>query len=278
LKGQEYVSPFFVEAKHYEAVDNNGFCILDCDEAFHLCRMLGIVSSKPIPSCYLRDFQALAHIGRVFEGAKDAGHKDGWGITYFDKGIPTYLDRQPTDALKDERYAVALEKMESLQISGVVLAHLRRRSVGTVSMENTLPFTHGTWAFAHNGTIFDFDAKIEGEREDVTDSKRFFQLLVREIETGNSRVEEAIGRVVNNIRNTCRHSSLTFLLSNGAKLYAYRDFAEAKNEGYYSLMYAKEDGMVLFSQEPTWRKDWFTVSNRCLVIVDEDLRINCVEL
>jgi len=243
-----------------------------------LCRMLGIISRKPILSCYLKDFQALAHVGRVPEGAKDAGHKDGWGITYFDRGMPTCLDRQPTDAFQDRRYAVALERLERLQISSVLLAHLRRRSVGTVSMENTLPFIHEGWTFAHNGTIHDFNVKVEGEIEDITDSNRFFRLLVKEIEGRNSRVEKAIERVVNNIRNAYKYSSLTFLLSNGTKLYAYRDYTEAKNEEYYRLTYAKEKDMVLFSQEPTWQKDWVVVSNRYLVIVHEDLRVNNLAL
>lgn len=59
---------------------------------------------------------------------------------YFDGGVPVFLDIQPTNAFEDERYAAALERLEKLQISGVLLAHLRKRSVGTVSLENTLPF------------------------------------------------------------------------------------------------------------------------------------------
>lgn len=243
-----------------------------------MCRMLGIVSRKPIRSFYLNDFQALAHIGRVPESASEFGHKDGWGIVYFDRGMPIYLDRQPTDAFQDKRYVEALERMNSLLVSRVLLAHLRRRSVGAVSMENTLPFIHKVWAFVHNGTVYNFDAEIEGERKDATDSKRFFGLLVHEIEAGGSDVEGAIQCVADNVRSTYKYSSLTFLLSDGAKLYAYRDFAQAKDEEYYGLMYAKEDELVLFSQEPIWSKDWVIVSNRCLVVVNEDLGIKCTAL
>lgn len=103
-------------------------------------------------------------------------------------------------------------------------------------------------------------------------------MLVQEIETRGSCVEGAIQCVVNNIKSTYKYSFLTFLLSDVAKLYAYRDFAQAKDEEYYGLMYAKEDELVLFSQEPIWSKDWVIVSNRCLVVVNGDLGIKCIEL
>lgn len=121
-----------------------------------------------------------------------------WGIVYFDDEVPIYLGIQPTNALEDERYDRALERLEILRISGVLLAHLRKRSVGAVSLENTLPFIRRKWCFAHNGAIYDFH--VEWEREGATDSKRFFRLLVREIENDYSRVEDTIGRVVTDIR------------------------------------------------------------------------------
>ena len=35
-----------------------------------MCRMLGIISRKPISSSYLRDFRVLAEKGKVHEGAR----------------------------------------------------------------------------------------------------------------------------------------------------------------------------------------------------------------
>jgi len=239
--------------------------------------MLGIVSRKSIPACYLRDFRKLANIGKVPKGAKEPGHKDGWGIACFDGGVPIYLGIEPTNAFKDERYDKALRKLEKSQISGVLLAHLRKRSVGAVSLENTLPFIQGQLAFAHNGTIYDFNVKVEDEGKDTSDSKRFFRLLIQEIENSCNRVEDAIERVVTTIRKTYRYSSLTFLLSDGTKLYAYRDYSQVKNGGYYGLMYTKNAHILLLTQEPIWEKDWTIVSNRCLVVVDKELRTKCIE-
>lgn len=102
---------------------------------------------------------------KTLKALRSLGHKDGWGIVHFDRGMPIYLDRQPTDAFQDKRYVEALERMNSLLVSGVLLAHLRRRSVGAVSMENTLPFIHKVWAFVQNGTVYNLDAEIERERK-----------------------------------------------------------------------------------------------------------------
>ena len=234
-----------------------------------MCRMLGIISRKPIPSKYLRDFRVLAEVGKVPKGAKEPGHKDGWGIVYYDGEAPMYLGVQPSNALQDEKYDVAMEKLEETKMPGVLIAHLRKRSVGTVSLENTLPFINGKWCFAHNGTIYNFHR----EGEDATDSKRFFRSLIQEMESSNNGLEDAIRRVVTDIRTNYKYSSLTFLLSDGNKLYAYRDFSRPKDEDYYGLMYAEDDQMVLFTQERMWQKDWTTVSNKCLVVVDKELGI-----
>ena len=241
-----------------------------------MCRMLGIISRKPVPSSYLRDFRVLARKGRVPKGA-ELGHKDGWGIVYYDGRKPRYLGRQATDAMEDKRYEKACENLDRVQISGVLLAHLRKRSVGSATFENTSPFLRETWCFAHNGTIRDFFAEVEGEREDMTDSERFFRLLLQENERTRGVIEETIGRVIDKVTGIYNYSSLTFLLSDGESLYAYRDVSDREMEDYYGLMYARNDDMVIFTQEPIWKKKWVDVPNKCLVSVNKELRIKSTE-
>jgi hypothetical protein len=78
--------------------------------------------------------------------------------------------------------------MSSAVQARTVLAHLRLASVGSVKLDNAHPFTHGRWAFAHNGTLHAFDrhrAAIEALiapayrafRGD-TDSERCFALFL----------------------------------------------------------------------------------------------------
>jgi len=71
-------------------------------------------------------------------------------------------------------------------------------------------------------------------------SKRFFRLLIQEIENSCNGVEEAIERIVTTIRSTYRYSSLNFLLSDGAKLHVYGDYSQVKSRDYYGLMYSKK--------------------------------------
>ncbi|MFQ5758164.1 MAG: hypothetical protein ACE5IF_00640 [Candidatus Bathyarchaeia archaeon] len=83
-----------------------------------MCRMLGIISRKPVPSIYLKDFRVLAEKGKVPKGAKEPGHKDGWGIVHYDDQIPRYLGRGPTNAMEDERYGRALRIWISCRFPG----------------------------------------------------------------------------------------------------------------------------------------------------------------
>ena len=41
--------------------------------------------------------------------------------------------------------------------SEAAIAHVRAATVGRVAEQNTHPFTFGTWAFAHNGTVDEFE-------------------------------------------------------------------------------------------------------------------------
>lgn len=70
-----------------------------------------------------------------------------------------------------------------------VVAHVRRATVGPPAIENTHPFSHGAWLFAHNGTIPAFervrmrmlDAMDPLHRNEIygtTDSEHLFRYLL----------------------------------------------------------------------------------------------------
>ena len=79
----------------------------------------------------------------------------------------------------------------------------------------------------------------------MTDSERFFRLLLQENERTGVVIEETIGRVVDRVAGVYNYSSLTFLLSDGDSLYAYADVSDIGMEDYYRLTYAKNDDMVI---------------------------------
>jgi glutamine amidotransferase len=114
-------------------------------------------------------------------------HPHGWGIGWYDGGVPE-LRRGILPAHEDEAFAQAAEEARS----PVVVAHVREKSVGDIGPDNTHPFVHGRWLFAHNGTVALFAAEaavrkaIEAEIDPdlralilgTTDSERVFYLFL----------------------------------------------------------------------------------------------------
>ncbi len=79
-------------------------------------------------------------------------HSDGWGIVCYANGMPS-LERRDTAAHQDLHFASAAERL----YARTVVAHVRRATVGGPAIENTHPFVHRSWTFAHNGTVRAFD-------------------------------------------------------------------------------------------------------------------------
>lgn len=238
-----------------------------------MCRMLAIMSKNQIPASFLRDFKPLAEKGNVLSGA-EPGHKDGWGIVGYEKHAAIYLDRQPSNAMEGSRYDDALKLLNRLRLKGPLLAHLRKASpeYKQQTLENTAPFVRGKWSFAHNGTIPEFKEEVTGMKG-TTDSEKLFLLLLAEIESGGNRIEKAIEITIRRVRDAYDYSSLTFLLSDGTRVYAYREFSNRENSEYYNLMSASHNDLVIISQQAIWAKEWVTIPNRTLITVMNNLRV-----
>jgi predicted glutamine amidotransferase len=244
------------------------------DDVNDMCRMLGILSNKPISPLLLSDFRSLAENGKVLKGSQP-GHQDGWGIVCYNEGFPIYLGRQPNSAMSDE-FVKACKQFSQRPSIGPVIAHLRKASseYGERILENTAPFIRDKWSFAHNGTIHKFNVEVSGARG-TTDSEKFFLLLLREMADGGS-IENAIEKTVDQIRKSFRYTSMTFLLSNGNKIYAYREYSKPDDGDYYNLMYAVDKNTVIISQEKTWLRDWVVIPNGSLAKVQENLEV-CIQ-
>ena len=131
-------------------------------------------------------------------------------------------------------------------------------------MENTHPFTVGEWAFAHNGTIRKLNL------HDQTDSEWFFLSLMNEFaKNRSSNVVELIKQRVATVRSLYNYSSITFLLSNGKTMYAYRDYTG--HEDYYTLFYTKTNDATIVCQEKLFDSRWTGLENRQLLEIQEGL-------
>ncbi len=171
-------------------------------------------------------------------------HADGWGIGYYPEGAPTPLVlRSINPAYADAEFAETAGRVAAR----TVIAHVRRASCGPVTLENTHPFHHERWMFAHNGTVSRFadvrtsleagiDRRLIGLLRGETDSERCFLLLLSRLLVhgglDEQRTPAAMGTAILETADMIHQlsdpeatepSSLTFILSDGASLVAYRD-------------------------------------------------------
>ncbi len=112
-----------------------------------MCRLFGFRSAVPS-----RAHRSLTEAENAL-AQQSLGHPDGWGIGWF-VDDDAYVVKSANAAHACERFA----KASSALSSHTMLVHVRRATVGALDHLNAHPFRFGRWLFAHNGTLFGFDA------------------------------------------------------------------------------------------------------------------------
>ena len=115
-----------------------------------MCRLFGFRSAVPSGA-----HQSLVRAENALS-LQSTRHPDGWGIGWF-VDDDAYVVKSQTSAHTCERFLRASERLTS----HTFVVHVRRATVGTIDHLNAHPFRFGRWLFAHNGTIFGFDALSE---------------------------------------------------------------------------------------------------------------------
>jgi len=154
-----------------------------------MCRLYGFRSSYPrkIECELIRAENSLLAQSRKDSHGKS--HPDGWGLATHDGEVPSVV-RQAEAAGESEAFRWASAQVHSRN----VLAHVRRATIGDLRTENTHPFAHGRWVFAHNGTLAAFPVlrermlakTTEDQRSAIlghTDSEHIFHFLLARVET-----------------------------------------------------------------------------------------------
>ncbi len=127
-----------------------------------MCRMLAVVSRKPVPADTLLAFRQLADTGRNFrdfgcpQPNPKSGHPDGWGIACVAQEGEFYV-RSPTKATADPRYEEAVRQMVRTCSPPLVLVFVE--SMGTEM--RTLPELKQAIAKAKAGIDERFPRKVE---------------------------------------------------------------------------------------------------------------------
>jgi predicted glutamine amidotransferase len=192
-----------------------------------MCRMLGIVASEET------SFRFCLHEAPRSLSCLSREHPDGWGVAVFDVHQNGWrLQKQPGRADGDSRFFDAAVTSRG----HALIAHVRKRTVGPIGVDNTHPFRRGRWIFAHNGTIDDVDALRAqtsavrlAEIVGTTDSELFFAYLLTFLDASGdgegataAAVETALLRAVRALSASPALGAANFLLSNGEDLYAFR--------------------------------------------------------
>lgn len=149
-----------------------------------MCRLYCLRANEPTKvECSL----VYAQNGLLAQSWRDRqgiDHSDGWGIAYY-VGGEVVRERRATAAYECLHFGIAAERI----YSEMVMAHVRRATVGGSQVVNTHPFAYGPWSFVHNGTVREFDhlapmlaaetlPSLRGERRGTTDSEATFLWLL----------------------------------------------------------------------------------------------------
>jgi glutamine amidotransferase len=202
-------------------------------------------------------------------------HPHGWGIGWYEEGAPV-VRRGLLPAHADESFVHAARAA----CSEVVIAHVRDASVGPVAAENTHPFHHARWLFAHNGTVAryersrrvreailaEIDEDLRGGVRGATDSERcFFLFLTRLRARGRldgatlEQVRRALAETTEAVRRIAdpgarKPSTLNFVVSDGRLLAAAR-----RGKTLHAAARAGPRHAFVVASERIGRADWAEV-------------------
>lgn len=211
-----------------------------------MCELFGISSARKVDCSDL--------LNTFFSHA--AEHPDGWGLARF-YGNSVSLEKEPVSALE----SVYLKNRLTDEIrEDVLIAHIRKASVGNLSYRNSHPFARRDasgrlWTLAHNGTIFESPelAPYAQIQKGSTDSERILYYLVDRINAGGNpgalSAEKRFSVVEDVVRTITPQNMVNLLIYDGDLLYTH---ANRKD----SLHLLRREDSVVISSKPLTQADW----------------------
>ncbi|MBE2895959.1 class II glutamine amidotransferase [Pasteurellaceae bacterium HPA106] len=184
-----------------------------------MCQLLGMNCNSPTDIVF--SFEGF----RRRAGVTDQ-HNDGFGIAFFEgKGVRIFRDDRPGAS------SPVADLVKQYHIKSYnVIAHIRKATRGTVSLENTHPFIREVfgenWVFAHNGNL---ETLPELERSHchpigTTDSEAAFCYIVDSIKNrfASKPSEQDIFEFMKEITpELSSRGTFNYILSNGQWMLAH---------------------------------------------------------
>jgi len=211
-----------------------------------MCRLFGLAANKPVEA----RFSILEARRSLRKQAEEGEHLSGWGIGWYEGEEPK-VEKEPLPITKSEKVPCVVRKA----FSTLIIAHVRKASIGSQKVENTHPFAYERWLFAHNGTIKKGLARLKDKLgnwacyiKGETDSEVLFYWLIKNWDECDpvGGIERAIGELLS---GEYSFSALNFLLADGKRIYALR-LCREKPE-YYTLYWLKRSAKITATSENT---------------------------
>jgi predicted glutamine amidotransferase len=218
-----------------------------------MCRVLGSVAAEPV-SLRHELLEAANPLIRTNDGRDDSG----WGMAAYKhaEGEEPICARFPANPRADEHAVDTRAQLHNV--------HVRRATVGDLTPENTHPFCLGPYSFSHNGTVRNITRYADpnlGRPAGSTDSEYLFRLVMHHLD-GSDPVD-GLRYAMKATIERFPFSSLSFLFSDGERLYAYR-------LGLCELHWvARPSGQIVVASEPvTDDEKWHSVKQDVLLVLD----------
>jgi glutamine amidotransferase len=184
-----------------------------------MCQLMGMNCNVPTDICF--SFEGFHKRGGMTDH-----HADGWGIAFFeDEGCRLFLDYQASTVSP----IAALVRNYPIKSTNVI-AHIRKATVGAVTLANTHPFMRELWGhywiFAHNGEIKSLPV-LRGNRflpVGETDSELTFCWILEQLsERFAEQPDDAVlyAALVDLAKDLAGRGVANFILSNGKFLAAH---------------------------------------------------------
>jgi predicted glutamine amidotransferase len=186
-------------------------------------------------------------------------HDSGWGMAVYERadGAEARLERFPQAAYADGEF------MGATGLRGRIFnVHVRRATMGGLTLDNTHPFCLGSNSFCHNGTVLDFNRLLEPgvpRAAGETDSEHVFNFMMCDFDPGD--VVGSLRRTMTAVVERSTLSGLNFLFSDGERLYAYK-------LGIFDLHWLARPGQLLVASEKLTDEPWHSVQQDVLLTLD----------
>ncbi|MCT4641360.1 MAG: class II glutamine amidotransferase [Bacteriovoracaceae bacterium] len=166
-----------------------------------MCRIFAFRSklNSKVHSSLLSADKALGDLSKT--------HPDGWGVAYYQDNVP-HLIKSLNCAVEDKIF----HKVSAVVASRSVIAHIRKATQGENSILNSHPFQFGSWIYAHNGNIKNFNSHrnkllnlVDKEQKrnilGQTDSEIIFHIILSELNRNNVSKNSHISQIVSCVKS-----------------------------------------------------------------------------